>query len=140
MAIKARSIFSGNSKFSSRTSTSKTSAPRERNALETPRAVASETSCSEPGPPIKTAIFFGTFIAPFSLGAADIFFSRVFPHDLHLGFKLDSTFLASGGLNLRDQFQHFRRGRAAVVDDKISVHLRNPRFTDGAVLQAKFVH
>src|SRR3954453_11679495 len=156
MVINATSTFFGNSKFSSRTSISKTSAPRERNALETPRAVASETSRSEPGPPIKTAIFSGIFIESSSarnretLGRARLCYpevpirshrlSRVFPHDLHLGFKLDSTFLASGGFNLRDQFQHFRRGRAAVVDDKVSVHLRNPRFANGAVLQAKFVH
>src|SRR4029078_4729648 len=67
MARKARSISLGNSKFSSRTSISKTSAPRERNALATPRAVASETSRSEPGPPINTAIFFGSAFISFTL-------------------------------------------------------------------------
>src|SRR5438270_6680342 len=55
--MKASSVPGGNSKFSFRTSTSKTSAPNERSAFATPRPVASETSRSEPGPPIKTAIF-----------------------------------------------------------------------------------
>src|SRR5207249_9049908 len=57
------------SKFSSRTSISKTSAPRDRNALATPRAVASDTSRSDPGPPINTAIRFGNALISVFWGA-----------------------------------------------------------------------
>src|SRR5207249_12086108 len=57
--MKASSTSFGSAKFSSRTLTSITSAPNDRNAFETPRPVASETSRSEPGPPISTAILLG---------------------------------------------------------------------------------
>ena len=40
------------------TSTGITRAPRSASALQTPRPEASETSRSEPGPPISTAIVF----------------------------------------------------------------------------------
>jgi hypothetical protein len=57
-------------------------APNERSALATPRPVASETSRSEPGPPINTAIFF------------ELSSSRFLPHDLHFGFQFDSALSA----------------------------------------------
>src|SRR5437660_11874425 len=41
-----------------------TSAPSERSAFEIPRPVASETSRSLLGPPIKTAIFLGKSFTP----------------------------------------------------------------------------
>ena len=90
----------GNSKFASRTSTSVTSAPSERNALATPCPVASETSRSEPGPPIKTAIFF--------VQDSD---HVVFPHDLDFGFQLDAALCA----------------RAAVFDSCRSIPALRPR-------------
>src|SRR5205085_1203520 len=56
------SISTGRTKSAPFTSTSVTSTPSERNALATPRPVAMETSRSEPGPPISTAIFFGRVV------------------------------------------------------------------------------
>src|SRR6478672_1786424 len=122
MARKARSISLGNSKFSSRTSISKTSAPRERNALPTPRAVASETSRSEPGPPINTAIFFGSAFISFTL----------LPLRFALRFVIRHHVFPVPSLEFRDQLQHFRCGRPTFVHNKISMHLRDPRFSDGA--------
>src|SRR6476620_8333804 len=88
MVRKARSTSFANGKCSSRTSTSTTSTPRERSAFDTPRPVASETSRSEPGPPIRTAIFFGKsfFIMPVRLGPL-----TRFSHDLYFRFQLDSA-------------------------------------------------
>src|SRR5438874_9121670 len=116
MVMKASSVSAGNSKSASPTSISKTSAPRERNAFATPRPVANDTSRSEPGPPIKTAIFFGSV---FISGSAELripplSLSRVLSHDLHFCFQLDTALRARGCLDSPDQFQHLRRGGAAV--------------------------
>src|SRR6059058_6074245 len=59
MVMNARSTSFGSWKSSFRISISTTSAPNERSAFATPRPVASETSRSDPGPPISTVIFFG---------------------------------------------------------------------------------
>ena len=56
--------------------------------------------------------------------------SPFLPHDLHFGFQFDPTFFPSRRLNFLDQLQHFRRGRAAVIHNKIAMHLRDPRFSD----------
>ena len=42
-------------------------------------------------------------------------------------------------LDSLDQLQHLGRSRAAFVDDKISVHFRDPRMADARILQPKFV-
>src|SRR5438270_13947644 len=96
MVLNASSTPSGSLKFSSLTSTSVTLAPNECSALDTPRPVASDTSRSEPGPPISTAMFLPSrMIMPqLDWGAelrdfpqhAD---SCVFSHDLDFGFQLD---------------------------------------------------
>src|SRR5438477_7311771 len=128
MVMKARSTSFASGKFSSRTSTSTTSIPSERSALETPRPVASETFLSDPGPPINTATFFGKssfFIMSVRLGPLSWF-----SDDLHFRLQFDSAFRFRLFLNSIDQLQHFRRGRAAIVDNKIAVHLRDARFAD----------
>ena len=53
-----------------------------------------------------------------------------FSHDLHFGLQLDSALGQSRLLDFFDQFQHFGRCRAAVIDNKITVHLRDSRFSD----------
>src|SRR5678809_376754 len=55
--MNASSISLGKAKSAFSTSTSVTIAPNERSALPTPVPVASETARSEPGPPLRTAIF-----------------------------------------------------------------------------------
>src|SRR5438105_2824427 len=59
MVRKASSMSEGNSKSRPFRSTSRTSTPNERKAFAAPVPVAMETSRSDPGPPINTAIFFG---------------------------------------------------------------------------------
>src|SRR2546423_2898502 len=58
--MKASCVPSGKTKSASFTSTSLTSTPNDRRAFATPFPVAMETSRSEPGPPIRTAIFLGS--------------------------------------------------------------------------------
>src|SRR5213078_3507046 len=112
MVLNASCISSGSWKCSLRTSISTTSAPNERSAFDTPRPVASETSRSEPGPPMRTAIFFGKS-----------FMSFRFSHNLYFGLQLDPPLCPRRALNLVDQLKHVRRGRAAIVHDEIAVHL-----------------
>src|ERR1051325_10865917 len=119
----------GNSKSLSRTSMSTTSAPNERSAFDTPRPVASETSRSEPGPPIRTAIFFGKS-----------FMSSRFSHNLYFGLQLDPSFFPRCALDLFDQLEHFRCSRAAIVHNKIPVHLRDARISNARIFQSQFVH
>src|SRR4029077_4563363 len=69
MVMNARSTSFGSWKFSSRTSTSTTSAPNDRSAFATPRPVASEPSRSDPGPPMSTAIFFGRSVIKSALSS-----------------------------------------------------------------------
>src|SRR6266480_6049624 len=123
MVRNARSVSSDNWKFSSRTSISTTSVPNERSAFDTPRPVASETSRSEPGPPMRTAIFLGRSFISFWL-----------PDNLHFSLQLDPTFCARCALYLVDQLKHFRCGRAAIVHDEIAVHLRHARISDARIL------
>src|SRR5213083_3007501 len=129
MVRKARSTSFGSWKFSSRTSTSTTSAPNERNAFETPRPVASETSRSEPGPPIRTAIFFGKS-----------FISSRLSHNFHFSLQLDSAVCPRRALDLVDQLKHVRCRRTAIIHDEIAVHLRHSRISDARILQPQFIH
>src|SRR5437870_11271391 len=108
----------GNSKSLSCTSISATFMPNERSAFDTPRPVASETSRSEPGPPMRTAIFLGRSFISFWL-----------PDNLHFSLQLDPTFCARCALYLVDQLKHFRCGRASIVHDEIAVHLRHARLS-----------
>src|SRR6266536_2186268 len=122
--MNARSTSLGNSKSLSRTSISNTSAPNERSALDTPRPVASETSRSEPGPPMRTAIFLGrSFISP-----------RL-PDNFHFRLQLDPARCPRRALDLVDQLKHFRCSRAAIVHDEIAVHFRDARISDSRILQ-----
>src|SRR5437870_1432731 len=123
MVRKARSTSCRSWKFSSRTSMSTTSAPNERSAFVTPRAVASETSRSEPGPPVKTAIFLGK--SPWLMKSSSRFQAAelggarapqlhahlILPHDLHFGFQLEAALCARGALDLLDQREHVGRRR-----------------------------
>src|SRR5207244_11443931 len=115
--MNARSTTLGSWKFSSRTSTSATSTPSERSAFEIPRPVASETSRSLPGPPIRTAILFGS-----------VFMSSWFSHDLDLGFQFNPALCPRSRLDQFDLFEHFRLCRSAIVDNQFAVHLRHPCF------------
>src|SRR5215469_10654980 len=124
----ARSTSFGNSKSLSRTSISTTSAPNERSAFDTPRPVASETSRSEPGPPMRTAIFFGKS-----------FMSSRFPHNLYFRLQLDPALCARLILDLADQLKHFRCGRAAIVHYEIAVHFRHAGVSDARILQTQFI-
>src|SRR5437667_7577313 len=129
MVRNARSTSPGNSESLSRTSTSTTSAPNERSAFDTPRPVASETSRSEPGPPMRTAIFFGS-----------PFISSRFSHNLYFGLQLDPALCPCGVLDLPDQLKHFCGSRTAIVHYEIAVHLRYARISDVRILQAQFIH
>src|SRR6266496_6683509 len=121
--MNARSTSLGNSKSLSCTSISATSAPNERSAFDTPRPVASETSRSEPGPPMRTAIFLGKS-----------FISSRLPDNFHFSLQLDPTFCPRRALYLVDQLKHFRCGRAAIVHYEIAVHLRHARISDARIL------
>src|SRR2546430_1760247 len=121
--MNARSTSFGNSKSLSRTSISTTSVPNERSAFDTPRPVASETSRSEPGPPMRTAIFLGRSFISFRL-----------PDNLHFSLQLDPTSCSRHALYLVDQLKHFRGCRAAIVHDEIAVHLRYARISDARIL------
>src|SRR5262245_59180493 len=57
MTLKAISVSGGTTKSGPETSTGVTSAPNERIASTTPSPDLSETSRSDPGPPMSTAIF-----------------------------------------------------------------------------------
>src|SRR5437667_7838724 len=128
MVMNASSTSLGNWKSSSRTSTSTTAAPNEPSAFDTPRPVASETSRSEPGPPIKTAIFFGKFVMPrFRDGEC---FSFRFSHDFHFGLQFDSALFPRRCLDHFDQLEHLCRGRAAIVYNEIAVDFRHARLSD----------
>src|ERR1700704_5373769 len=96
MVRKASSMSAGNSKSGPLTSTSTTSAPNERKAFAAPVPVAMETARSDPGPPINTAIFFGSVVIS----------SRILPHDLHFGFQFHSALLARYVLDLRNQLEN----------------------------------
>src|SRR5438132_12370300 len=114
----------GGWKSSFRTSISTTSAPNERSAFETPRPVASETSRSNPGPPMSTAIFWpeisDVMTSPSSVARPQ---SCRFSHDFNFRLQLDPTLCARGRFDLVNQLKHFRCGRAAIVDDEIAVKL-----------------
>src|SRR5437868_1936089 len=118
MVRNARSVSSDNWKFSSWTSISTTCVPNERSAFDTPRPVASETSRSEPGPPMRTAIFFGKS-----------FMSSWVSHNLHFGLQLDPPFCPRHAFDLVDQLKHFPRSRTAIVHDEIAVHFRHARIS-----------
>ncbi len=60
-------------------------------------------------------------------------------HDLHFRFQFDPAFGLRRSLDPIDQFEHLGRGRAAIVHDKIAVHFRNARFSDGGIFQAQFI-
>src|SRR5438445_1549402 len=86
--------------------------PNERNALETPSPVASETFLSDPGPPINTAIFLGkssfvikssSNVAAYSLGSARV--SRA-------GFGVSPKQSFSKSAIARCNRQHARRMRS----------------------------
>src|ERR1700731_3087933 len=129
MARKASSVSAGNSKSGPFTSTSTTSAPNERKAFAAPVPVAIETSRSEPGPPINTAIFFGKALIS----------SRFLPHDLYFGFQFHAAFLARHVLNPRNQLEHLGCGRPPFVDDKISVNLRDTRLPHSRIFQSQLI-
>src|SRR3981081_1910366 len=137
--MKARSTSSGNLNFSSRTSTSTTLAPAERNAFETPRPVASDTSRSEPGPPIKTAILCPEssdfMTVPPTLRVEKL--SCRFSHDLHFCFELDAAFLPRRRFDFVDQLQHLIRGRAAVINNEVAMHLRHACFAPAPILYSE---
>src|SRR2546430_15656930 len=124
MVRNARSTSLGNWKFSSRTSISATSAPNERSALDTPCPVASETSRSEPGPPIRTAIFFGDAL-PFCRLFAFIWL--IVSHNFHFRLQLDPALCARDAFNVLDQLQHVGRCCAAVVYNEIAVYFGHTR-------------
>src|ERR1043165_336190 len=129
MVRNASSTSSGNSKSLSRTSTSTTSVPNERSAFDTPRPVASETSRSDPGPPMRTAIFFGKS-----------FMSSWFPHNLHFSFQLDPACCARRALDSSNQLEHVRCGRAAIVHYEIAVHFRHARLSNAGIYETEFIH
>src|SRR5947208_3342743 len=129
MVRKASSTSLGNSKSLSRTSMSTTSAPNERSAFDTPRPVASETSRSEPGPPMRTAIFFGKS-----------FISSRLSHNFHFSLQLDPAVCPRRALDLVDQLKHVRCRRTAIIHDEIAVHLRHSRISDARILQPQFIH
>src|ERR1041385_1119732 len=95
--MKARSTSTGSWKSSFRTSISTTSAPNDRSAFATPRPVASETSRSDPGPPISTAIFFGRSVIKSALSsrAESRHPAKLRVGQLHGIFRLRSTSLRS---------------------------------------------
>src|SRR5437867_8544362 len=122
--MNARSTSPGNSKSLFCTSISATFTPNERSAFDTPRPVASETSRSEPGPPMRTAISFGRS-------------SRLFipvPPQFHFSLQFDPAHCPRRALDLVDQLKHFRRSRAAIVHDEIAVHFRHARVSDSRIL------
>src|SRR6266540_2575186 len=127
--MNARSTSLGNSKSLSRTSISTTSEPNERSAFDTPRPVASETSRSEPGPPMRTAIFFGRSLISFRL-----------PDNFNFSLQFDPAFCPRRTLYLVDQLKHFCCSRAAIVHNEIAVHLRHSRISDARILQTQFIH
>src|ERR1700756_298617 len=129
MVRNARSTSLGNSKSLSRTSMSTPSEPNERSALDTPRPVASDTSRSEPGPPMRTAIFFGRF-----------FISSRLPDNFHFSLQFDPPFCPRHALDLADQLKHFRCSRTAIVHDEIAMHFRHSRISDPRILQTQLVH
>src|SRR5438094_9459437 len=104
MVRNARSTSLGNWKFSSRTSISATSAPNERSALDTPCPVASETSRSEPGPPIRTAIFFGNALPCCPLFAL---IGLIFSQNFHFPRQLDPPLCALHSFNVLAQLPQF---------------------------------
>src|SRR5438093_3219570 len=137
MVRKARSTSFGSWKSSSRTSTSTTSGPNERNAFETPRPVASETSRSEPGPPIRIAIFFGNAL-PFCRLFAFIWL--IVSHNFHFRLQLDPALCARDAFNVLDQLQHVGRCCAAVVYNEIAVYFGHTRISYTRILQSQFIH
>src|SRR5436189_2164452 len=137
MVRKARSISFGSWKSSSRTSTSTTSGPNERNAFETPRPVASETSRSEPGPPIRTAIFFGNAL-PFCRLFAFIWL--IVSHNFHFRLQLDPALCARDAFNVLDQLHRVSRCCAAVRYNEIGACLGTTRISYTQLLKPQCVH
>src|SRR3954462_10471604 len=97
MTLNARSVSAGSVKSVPSTSTSVTIAPRLRSALATPAPEARETLRSEPGPPMRTAIFLSWRSIMDAFGIAD---------NLHLGLQLQSALAARLGFDLLDQREH----------------------------------
>src|ERR1051326_4686643 len=129
MVRNASSTSVGNSKSLSRTSMSTTSAPNERSAFDTPCPVASETSRSDPGPPITTAIFLGRS-----------FMSSWFSHNLYFGLQFDPALCPRHALDFFDQLKHFHCSGAAIVHYEIAVYLRHSRISDARILETQFIH
>src|SRR5262249_43367245 len=116
--IKASLISLGKLKSGPRTSTSVISAPNDRKALATPAPVASETCRSDPGPPLRTAIFF-----PCRL----IIVSRSFSHDLHFGLQFDPASFPRRLLDHANELEHFGSAGLTFVHNEITVHVRDTR-------------
>src|SRR3954449_760355 len=112
MALNAISMPGGRLKSAPSTSTSVTSAPRLRSALATPAPEARETLRSEPGPPMRTAIF---------LSWRSIMDAFRIANDLHFGFQLEPALGARLFLDLRDEREDVLGGRFAVVHDEVAV-------------------
>src|SRR5438105_14211643 len=65
--------------------------------------------------------------------------SRFFPHDLHFGFQFDSALFSRDMLNPGDQLQDISCRRAAIIDDKVSVNLRDARLTHARIFQSQLI-
>src|SRR3954471_2210071 len=114
MTLNAISIPGGSVKSVPSTSTSVTSAPRLRSAFATPAPEARETRRSDPGPPIRTAIF---------LSWRSIMEAFRIAHDLHFGLERKAPLAQRLFLDLRDQREDILRAGLAIVDDEIAVDL-----------------
>src|SRR4051794_36437322 len=101
MTLNAISVSGGRVKSAPSTSTSVTTAPRLRSASATPAPETRETWRSEPGPPMRTAIFLSWRSIMDAFGIAD---------DLHFGLQLEAARAPGFVFDLLDQREHVLGG------------------------------
>src|ERR671934_184099 len=71
------------------------------------------------------------------------FFSALLSHrisdDFDFRFQLNTAVRERSTSDLRNQFEHLRRGRAAIVHNEVAMDLRHPSISDAGVLQTEFL-